>query len=188
MKHIKYLSYVLRHRWFVFVECWKRGIIWRGVTHDLSKFLPDEWWPYANYFYGKTIGGTPGNDYYEMVSEYGCYEAAPWGVTLGDKFRVAWLKHIHRNPHHWQYWILHEDDGGTLHLPMPDEYRREMLCDWIGAGRALGKRSPPSDPMRETRLWYQANREKILLRPDTRAWIEDQLRAIAGEPEKGGGE
>jgi hypothetical protein len=50
---------------------------------------------------------------------------------------------------------------------MPDKYRREMLADWRGAGRALGKP--------DTQAWYAANRDKMKLHPETRAWIEQQL-------------
>ena len=53
MVYFKYLSYVLRHRWFVFIECCKLGIPWRGLVHDLSKFIPSEFIPYARYFYGR---------------------------------------------------------------------------------------------------------------------------------------
>ena len=45
-KFFRYLSYVIRHRWFVMIECFKRGLIWRGLTHDLSKFHPSEFFPY----------------------------------------------------------------------------------------------------------------------------------------------
>ena len=48
----KYFKYVIRHKLFVFIECYKLGKIWRGITHDLSKFLPDEFIPYSRYFYG----------------------------------------------------------------------------------------------------------------------------------------
>ncbi|MFR1480703.1 MAG: DUF5662 family protein [Hydrogeniiclostridium mannosilyticum] len=27
-------------------------------------------------------------------------------------FQRAWLLHIHRNPHHWQHWVLINDDPG----------------------------------------------------------------------------
>jgi len=51
-KYIKYLWYIVRHKYFVMVECWARGLFWRGVSHDFSKLLPSEFVPYANYFYG----------------------------------------------------------------------------------------------------------------------------------------
>ena len=41
-KYLKYLSYVLRHKWFVMLACFKVKLFWQGITHDLSKFLPDE--------------------------------------------------------------------------------------------------------------------------------------------------
>ena len=52
-------------------------------------------------------------------------------------------------------------------LPMPDRYRREMLADWRGAGRAYG------NP--DTRKWYEKHKHKIIIHAETRAWIESQL-------------
>lgn len=60
--------------------------------HDMSKNTPDEYKPYDDYFYGEQ---TP------MVIE---------------AFNLAWLMHIHRNPHHWQHWVLINDEPkeGTI--------------------------------------------------------------------------
>ena len=141
MKHLKYLSYVVRHRWFVFVECVKLGVVWRGLVHDLSKFLPDEWFPYASYF----------------------YDPAPDGghrPRQKEAFDLAWLKHQHRNPHHWQYWRLREDDGGTKLIPMPPKYVKEMLADWRGAGKAQGFDSVGP--------WYAKNQHRIELHEESR--------------------
>jgi hypothetical protein len=148
-KHLKYASYVIRHRWFVFVECLKLGIIWRGLTHDLSKFLPSEWFPYANFFYDKAPdgGNRPG------------YKTA---------FDLAWLYHQHRNPHHWQYWRLREDDGGTKLIPMPLKYVKEMLADWRGAGKAQG--------FAELGPWYAKNHRKIELHEETRDLLHSLMR------------
>lgn len=49
-KYLKYFNYVFRHKWFVFVECFKFGLLWQGLIHDWSKFLPDEFIAYANFF------------------------------------------------------------------------------------------------------------------------------------------
>jgi len=40
MRYLKYLKYLLRHKWFVMLECFKEGLFWLGLTHDLSKFSP----------------------------------------------------------------------------------------------------------------------------------------------------
>ena len=117
----QYARYVLRHKWYVFIECCRRGIPWRGLMHDISKFLPGEFMPYARYFYGP-------RDLTEQE-----------GQGAQSAFDLAWLKHQKRNPHHWQYWALQEDNGGVKYLEMPDHYRKEMIADWIGAGQALGK-------------------------------------------------
>lgn len=168
-KHWKYLHYILRHKWYVFLECCKTGIPWQGATHDLSKFLPSEWRWYAEYFYGIKRE----REYFDTYDIHGGIpEIAPWGTFVKDNFNLSWLLHQHRNPHHWQYWILREDNGATFPLPMPDRYRKEMLADWKGAGRAItGK----NDPL-ETARWFLKNGSKMLLHDETRTWIEEQLR------------
>lgn len=173
-RHLAYARYVIRHKWFVLLESIKLGVPWLGLIHDWSKLLPSEWFPYAYTFY--TRKGSK------------MYEETP-------AFVRAWMKHQHRNKHHWQYWLNVEifplpdtsvlvwdrgeasvvfgddwlpcDGMITVREPMPDRYRREMLADWIGAGRALGKP--------DTKAWYLANKDRIKLHPETRQWIERQL-------------
>lgn len=111
MKHFRYLKYIVRHKWFVLVAGLKIGApLWRLIVHDLSKFFPDEWIAYANFFYAN--GKEP-------------------------EFNVAWLYHQRRNKHHWQYWILREDCGNVTPIEMPKKYVLEMVADWMGAGRAI---------------------------------------------------
>ena len=89
-------------------------------------------------------------------------------LTCNKAFDYAWLLHQKRGKHHWQWWILPEDDGGIKVLPMPDKYRKEMLADWRGAGKAQG--TPDSYK------WYMHNKEKMQLHPDTRKWVECELQ------------
>lgn len=151
-KYLKNLSYILRHKWFVFLECYKEKIIWRGITHDLSKFLSSEFFAYAEFFYGK---------HKHRVEFY------QGGEDI--EFDKAWLKHIYKNPHHWQFWILREDEGRTKILEMPIKYRKEMLCDWRGAAKSqFGKDN--------TKEWYYKHKDKMRLAPKTREWIEKKLK------------
>ena len=152
-KHWKYLQYVLRHKWYVFLECAKFGLYWQGITHDWSKFLLSEWIPYANYFYGDS-----------ETKKHGYYNPS----TSTYEFNLAWLKHQHRNPHHWQYWMLKMDEEEDDILTMLDKYRKEMLCDWIGASRAQGFGNDIID-------WYMKHEKDIHLHPETREWVEYQL-------------
>lgn len=66
-------------------------------------------------------------------------------------------------------------EGGVKILAMTDTYRREMLCDWIGAGKAQGRFSPKNDPLQETKKWWNANNHKMQLHPSTRQIIESSL-------------
>jgi hypothetical protein len=53
VRHLRYLSYVLRHKWWVLVAGLKVGApLWRLLIHDWSKFTPAEWGPYVATFYG----------------------------------------------------------------------------------------------------------------------------------------
>lgn len=164
MCYIKYLKSQLRHKWFVFLECCKLGIPWLGVIHDWSKFLPSEFIPYARHFYGN----------YPHFQEVKHIPHLYSGLTKEDvdyQFNYAWLHHQHRNKHHWQRWMLTLDsskkDSKLRPLPIPEKYVKEMLADWMGAGRAYG------NP--DTLNWYKDHKDEILLHPDTREWVEGML-------------
>jgi len=155
-RYIAYLGYVLRHKKHVFQAARELGIPLRGLLHDISKFRPSEILPYARYFYEPD--GSPRT----RRDETGYYKAA----ETGDKaFDTAWMHHQHRNPHHWQYWVLPLDDGGIKALPMPVEYVREMVADWRGAGIAQGHGD-------DVLPWYQAHKHLMTLHPITRMMVE----------------
>lgn len=137
-KYLKYFRYVFRHKWFVFVECIKLGIPIRGLLHDISKFLPDEFIAYAEHFYGEDI----------------------------YNFDYAWRLHLKRNKHHWQWWCNPDGRGNQKVYEMDAPWRKEMLADWIGAGKA------GAVPAYE---WYQKNRDRITLGDMTREWIEERI-------------
>ena len=148
--HLRYASYVARHKWFVFRAGLRtQAPIWRLVIHDWSKLTRSEWSPYVRSFYGPWS-----------------YKDRPAEVVAA--FDSAWLHHQHANPHHWQHWVLREDSGATKVLAMPEKLIREMVADWMGAGRAITGRW-------EVASWYAANREKILLAPETRVRVEELI-------------
>lgn len=164
MRHLKYLSYVVRHKWFVLIACWRRGLIWQGIVHDWSKFLPSEWIAYADFFYGPKYSDAEREQASRLCIVLESKE------SLRARFNRAWLRHQHRSPHHWQHWVLRNDDGTTVVLEMPRRYVLEMLADWDGAGRAITGKSGG------TPLWYAKNCEKMLMHPNTRAFVDAELR------------
>jgi hypothetical protein len=158
-KHLRYASYLLRHKWHVFIASCRLGIPWRGLTHDLSKFRPDEWVPYADYFYG--------GPYPESGAEAQAQHTKTKGAVQRD-FDRAWLLHQKRNDHHWQWYVLHEDSGATKVLLMPEHARRELLADWRGAGIAITGKD-------NTAEWFKKNRQHMILHPQTVMWLCLQL-------------
>ena len=174
MKYWRYLKYVFRHKLFVFQEGIKLGVpLWQLVIHDWSKFLPDEFLPYAEWFYG-----CQGKSWYtapDTLESEPClpdtgYQIIPNRAKVDRKtdFDRAWLKHQHRNPHHWQHWILQEDSGKIEILEMPRRYQLEMLADWRGAGRAINGKDDTAD-------WYKRTTQGRRLHPYVQSWIETEL-------------
>ncbi len=155
LDYINCIKYMLIHKYFVFLECCKWGIPVRGLLHDLSKFRPSEFFSYTEYYYYKNG---------KRRRPAGSFTNAD---TLDLKFEYAWLLHQNRNKHHWQFWIIPELAGNKI-TPMDEASAKEMLCDWIGAGRAKGDLDILS--------WYENNKDQMLLHEDTRRWIESQLR------------
>lgn len=147
-RHWQYFKYVVRHKWFVFVAARKIGCpLWLAVTHDMSKFRPSEWFPYARTFYAK-----------DGSKQY----------VESDEFAIAWNHHQKRNKHHYQYWYITWDRVTSEPLTMPRKYVLEMVADWMGAGRAITGRW-------ETKEWYLKNRDKIKLSVTTSFLVNEIL-------------
>lgn len=47
-----HLHTVNRHRRLVRHYCFKLGLVWQGLTHDLSKYSPTEFWRGVKYYQG----------------------------------------------------------------------------------------------------------------------------------------
>lgn len=163
--YFKYLRAVLRHKRFVYEEGRRIGLgRWQLLVHDLSKFLPCEFIPYARQFYGSYPARR------DVPSELWMRCGVRTKEEVKADFDRAWLHHQHANPHHWQHYVLREDSGKVKVLPMPWKYRLEMLADWRGAGRAFGDG--------DTASWYRKTAAGRLLHDETRAWVEHQLGIV----------
>jgi len=167
--HWRYLRYVLVHKWFVLLAGLRIGApVWRLLVHDLSKFHPSEWGPYATYFYAPPPP----------------VQRSPFFTSNDDsthktfvmkqrrrKFDVAWLQHIHANAHHWQHWLLLQHDGSQRPLRMPIPVVREMVADWCGAGRAI-------TGTWEVHEWYAKHKGSMRLHPSTKDLVEEILHKL----------
>lgn len=123
-------------------------------AHDESKFMPEEYDAYDDYFYGKE-----GKDEDDIE-------------VIDNAFDYAWLHHIHHNPHHWQYWVLiNDDDGKPMPLEMPKHYVIEMIADWMSFSFKTGNLTEIFD-------WYDAHSEKMILHPNTKKLVERMLNEM----------
>lgn len=153
--HWQYLKYLARHKRFVLVAGLRLGVpLWRLIVHDWSKLLPVEWFAYVNRFFRRQIPAPTGHA--ETDDCPLCVERK----KTREAFDRAWLHHIHANPHHWQHWILRNEDGSTKALEIPETFAREMVADWCGAGRAINGKW-------DVATWYVRNAAKMQLHPLT---------------------
>lgn len=112
-----------------------------------------------------------------QVQEYGPYDAYFYGEKDEEAFNRAWLHHTHWNPHHWQHWLLMNDDGKyrdpdkVIPLEMPKVYALEMVADWWSFSWRSGNLS-------EMFGWYEDHKGCIILHENTRAYVEGVLSEI----------
>jgi hypothetical protein len=112
---IKHLKIVKTHRKWVRKYCFKMGLWWQGLTHDLSKYSITEL-KICKYYTGKK---SP----HQLARE-----------QLG--YSPSWIHHYHTNKHHFQYWWDEDEEGKIIPMKMPYKYIIESFCDMLGASRA----------------------------------------------------
>lgn len=113
---LKHFTTITKHRHKVIVNCFRAGILWQGLRHDLSKYTPTEFIPGAKYYQGTR---SPNEREREL---YG--------------YSKAWMHHKGRNKHHFEYWTdyNHETKQITA-VEMPRKYIIEMVCDRVAASK-----------------------------------------------------
>jgi len=162
MHPIKHLKTITHHHNLVMTHCFKCGLYWQGLFHDLSKLSPVEFWSGAKYF---------------------CGTESPNNVqrrTLG--YTPAWLHHKGRNKHHLEYWIDYSlgEDSPLAGMRMPNKYVVEMVCDRIAASKTYLK-----DKYTDEGPWnyYLFGKNHLVLHPETRATLEKCLTVLKDEGE-----
>lgn len=160
MNWVGHLRTVNRHRRLVRRACFRVGLYWQGLTHDLSKYSPVEFWAGVKYFQGDH---SP-NDQQRKVEGYS----------------ASWLHHKGRNRHHFEYWTDYQKDG-ICGVEMPKKYVAEMFCDRLAASKVYkGADFDPADPYR---FFERGKGRQLLLHPATEALLESILIKLRDEGE-----
>ena len=162
MKAWQHFKTITRHRWLVRGGCFRVGLYWQGLTHDLSKYSPVEFLPGVKYYQG---------------------HRSPIAAEKEDKgYAAGWLHHKGRNKHHHEYWIdmTSQKEKGFQGMRMPDCYVAEMFCDRVAASKIYMK----EDYTDASPLEYFLNaKTRLIIHPETSALLERLLRMLAEEGE-----
>ena len=155
-KHFKTITY---HKYLVMKGCFRVGLYYQGIMHDISKYSPTEFLVGAKYYQGNR---SPNNAEREEIG-----------------YSSSWLHHKGRNKHHYEYWIDYSSKnipGGMAPAPMPRRYVVEMLMDRIAACKVYnGKDYTSTSPWE----YYKSGREKAPLHPETKRLLEKLLLMLA---------
>ena len=149
-----HLRTVRKHRKMVRKLCFKCGLYWQGLTHDLSKYSHTEFWNGVKYFTGTT---------------------SPHVAERKVKgYSDAWIHHHNRNKHHAEYWV-DIVDGKSVPIRMPFKYLAEMICDRVAASMVyLGDKYTDAAPLD----YYLAHMDENQFDEATRATLEIALVRI----------
>lgn len=122
----------------------------------MSKFSPTEFWESVRYYQGNR---------------------SPIDACKEDNgISKAWLHHKGRNKHHYEYWVDNFDKGGAP-LKMPYKDALEMLCDYLGAGRAyMGK---DFSYEKEYEWWLKKCEKPLAMHPQTKMYISTSLHLLS---------
>ena len=158
---IEHFITITKHRHKVIYHCFKCGIIFQGLFHDLSKYSPTEFFEGIKYYQGTRSPN-------EAAREENGYS-------------LAWMHHKGRNKHHFEYWTDYNSKTHQLEpVKMPINYVIEMFCDRVAASKIYG-----GDNYNDSyALNYYNNKKKIRkIHPETAELIETLLTMLSEKGE-----
>ncbi len=151
-----HLHTVGQHRRLVRKYCFKLGLYWQGLTHDLSKYSPTEFWPSVECYLGHRS------------------PIHKQRTSLG--YSTVWMHHKGRNRHHFEYWTDYNlEDHKMVAVPMPPRYFAEMICDRIAASRTYNKKNYNDGMPLE---YHLKSKEQAYMNKETVAQLEEVLTML----------
>lgn len=162
MKAWKHFRTITRHRHQVIKHCFRAGILWQGLRHDLSKYTPTEFFAGAKYYQASR---SPNAKEREV-----------------NGYSKAWMHHQGRNRHHFEYWQDY-DPQTRLKEPvrMPLRYVKEMFCDRVAASKIYnGDAYTPDMPL----AYFQKGKHCRCIHPETSELIESLLAMLKEKGEE----
>jgi hypothetical protein len=162
MHPFKHFITITKHRHKVIKYCFKLGIGFQGLFHDLSKYSPTEFWEGAKYYQGTRSPNAAARE------EHG--------------YSAAWMHHKGRNKHHYEYWTdldMKTREYGPVEMPL--RYLKESFADRIAASRIYnGKNYKDSTPLE----YFNRADVRAKIAPKTRQTLVEWLTMLAEKGEK----
>ena len=162
MKIWQHFKTITRHRMLVLAGCFRVGLYWQGLTHDLSKYSPTEFLVGAKYYQGNS---------------------SPNGAERREKgYSEAWMHHKGRNRHHYEYWTdMNFQTRKYESVQMPRRYLVEQIMDRRAACMVY-----QGDDYTDSSAYdyFMASRERELMHPENRLELEFLLGMLAKKGEK----
>ena len=161
----KHFCTITKHRWMVRKHCFRVGLYWQGLTHDLSKYSPTEFRSGIRYYQGNR---SPNSRERELIG-----------------YSTAWMHHKGRNKHHFEYWTdLSITSRKYEAVQMPPRYFVEMVMDRIAACKIYrGKAYSDGDAL-DYLLRSSEGRDMSMMHPKTRDDLVHVLTMLRDEGEK----
>ena len=162
MKPWQHFLTITKHRWIVMVGCFRIGLIWQGLTHDLSKYTPTE---FCN-----------GARYYQGVRSPNAAEREEKGYS------EAWMHHKGRNKHHYEYWTdMNMETTVYESVAMPRKYLAEQVMDRRAACIVYQGKAYTSG---SALAYFLRSRERELMHPQNRRELHHILTMLKEQGEK----
>ena len=161
-RFFSHLNTILKHRHKVITHCFRAGIPWRGILHDLSKFSWKEFSEGVRYYQGNRSPN-------EKERE-----------TKG--FSEAWMHHKGRNRHHFEYWTDYNPKTKRVEpVKLPLVYVKEMFCDRVAASKVYqGKNYSDAHPLE----YFIRGKDRRVIHPETSDLLESWLLMLKEQGEK----
>lgn len=161
MKLWKHFATITRHRHKVIAHCFRAGIGWQGLFHDLSKYSPTEF--------------IPGVKYYQGTRSPNEREREVFGYS------AAWMHHKGRNRHHFEYWNdINPATKMYESVPMPMRFVKEMFCDRVAASKIYqGTNYTDEHPL----IYFRRGNARKKMHPTTADLLEEWLVMLAEKGE-----
>ena len=162
MKLWKHFKTITRHRFIVMAGCFRVGLYWQGLTHDLSKYSPTEFFQGARYYQGIRSPNTAERE--------------------AKGYSEAWMHHKGRNRHHYEYWTdMNLERRVYESVPMPRKYLVEQVMDRRAACIVYqGKNYTPASPVE----YFMKSRERTLMHPQNQQELAHILTMLRDRGEK----